>query len=463
MSSSQQESPAESNHGRLTLSALGSSTQYPSATEPTASRRLFRSSTSVPMNHSHAPPPRHLFCRGDSTFGSSVSQYAVGDCPSTQERLDSLLESYSTPAGERMERQEQAATKPVYRVKFKPPLPRFTRTNPTRDATTLTRSGIELQYRPHEKLIHSSLDGSLYESFTSGLGPHEWENCPRRSPKRVRSQSAPSSPGSSSKSPKRYKSSTLPNQIPLETLDKFHLEHTDPKLTPLHISAPDLRPPFVVRHADPALLERRNFCGESCCLLSTTKHQLSTQKSPLSGTTEDENERGDDLERQFEDENGLQAKQDGETFSGMYNRHLTAPTLSPTQHTSTTSMPHCEPFHKHSSLPPKSPLKSSFHRTTTHPRAAASKSAPTSPYKSQTKHCSVSSSSVPRRGGVPSSLRYNSDDALVAKYLVSQPGNTRAGVGSPLVVIQEKLERLRRECCECLVSVCLYIEYAYLH
>ena len=40
---------------------------------------------------------------------------------------------------------------------------------------------------------------------------------------------------------------------------------------------------------------------------------------------------------------------------------------------------------------------------------------------------------------------------IVAKYLVSHPGNVRSGVDSPGRVIEEKIERLKTECCDCKV------------
>ena len=237
------DSESKSCNGRLTMSALDSSHQQK---ESTSSRHPFRSEREmsyryVEENGSLSESHRRLSRSQPSLANATV---ASAECyESAQERLHSLLDSYRSP---HHERERQDSSKPVYRVKFKPPVPRSRSERVTCMPTS--SQGSEPPNEDGDGLPSSRPTTPSYQSPTVGLGPHEWQNCPRRSPKRVRSRSLPNSPAPPrAKVPKqthfRQRATTVPNQIPLDRLDTVHLECGNPELTPRghlqHSSAPD--------------------------------------------------------------------------------------------------------------------------------------------------------------------------------------------------------------------------------
>ena len=54
----------------------------------------------------------------------------------------------------------------------------------------------------------------------------------------------------------------------------------------------------------------------------------------------------------------------------------------------------------------------------------------------------------------PGPVKTAEDDTLIRKYLLPHPGNTRCGLDSPSKIIEQKLERLLRECSS--VQVCMH-------
>lgn len=103
----------------------------------------------------------------------------------------------------------------------------------------------------------------LSTSITAATGPHKWEACPRRSPTRQRRvSSAPASPTG-------RRTAAVSGQACRRNL--FSTGDLGGNLRNASCSGVlGERPPFVVRHADPKALTKRNFCGE---------------RSPLSGQT----------------------------------------------------------------------------------------------------------------------------------------------------------------------------------
>ena len=104
-------------------------------------------------------------------------------------------------------------------------------------------------------------------------GPHDWPDCPnrspdhsyrsperhRRSPENVRSRSVPLSPIPSLRlpsSPYHQKCVTVPDRVLSENLSSGHISRSPVKAGNL-----DARPPFVVRRIDESLVGKRNFCG----------------------------------------------------------------------------------------------------------------------------------------------------------------------------------------------------------
>ena len=87
----------------------------------------------------------------------------------------------------------------------------------------------------------------LNTSVTAGIGPHKWEECPRRSPvKQRRVRSAPASP-------------TGRRMEAISTHACRRNLFSTGEVTSGVVAG---RPPFVVRHVDSKALTKWNFCGE---------------------------------------------------------------------------------------------------------------------------------------------------------------------------------------------------------
>ena len=480
------------------MSALDSSRKGQS----TSSRRLFQSERQTSFhrteeNSSLAASDRRLshsqpsLVDGTRSTTAAVASGSKDGYGSAREKLHSLLESFSRPENEG-EHLRAVSPKPVYRVKFKPPVPRFG------GRGHVSASSQQQQRADHDHDVEMTSfrpTTPTYQSPTVGLGPHQWEDCPRRSPKRIRSQSLPSSP--IVPRPKMAKQcpqslhkrlTTVPNQIPLDRLESVHLECGPPDLTPPrhsphhhHGTLDSWKRPFVVGHADPKLISKRNFCGEvgvrAVChapsTLTSTTHScaggaerrsqpllptvtVATTTDAASGRShwregvaesseEDEEEPlhvGDITDSESDDGGGIGIKRDS---------------LSVTPEDIDGALP----VHKRTELTSDRSLKSEDIRSSSLSRSPQPRPRSTSPALSRPLRFSRSQPTTPagKRKSLQSSRSRSKSKSshrkrdLVSKYLLSQPGNVRKGVVSPpSKVIVEKIQRLRDECCACLVS-----------
>lgn len=243
-------------------------------------------------------------------------------------------------------------------------------------------------------------------SPTRLLGPHDWQDCPRRSPEPARTCSAPTSPSLHkhrslpSFLPNRYTPTSIPNQVPLDVLTSARqLEHMDPALVPApdftSKSVPDLRPPFVVRHVDNSLLSERNFCGATTFMPLKVKHeQVSVERH------------GGETKKGFVDKGADESAMEIDFESSPKNAQGSPRMSSP-----------------------------SNRRSSPRERRAGSPHSP-----------------VPTR-----SLHLGRREDLVSKYLVTSRSEksrqSKHEFGLLARTIEEKIERLKQECCECLVSL----------
>ena len=458
----------EEEHGRRLFmrSALDSSRHVRSSSTST-SRQLFQSERERSYrlddeSHSLSTNRRGLSQSQPSLANTTTPAAGTVDgYTSAREKLHSLLESYRGSEGER-ERQQEVPKSP-YRVKFKPPVPRF------RSEHALPTSGRHNNMRVGASdddrgiLSTSRPTTPSYRSPTVGVGPHEWQNCPRRSPKRIRSRSLPSSPAPRAKFPKkvpsplnlhRQRATTVPNQIPVDHLEAVHLDCGHPDLAPRRYrpqSAPDLRPPFIVPRPDPKLISKRNFCGEvgatavrhfppslpnltpTRTLTSTSAAGRQKQSSPAPPTATMATISGMPHWSRDMSDNELRITTDSESDVDSDDSRDQSPT--PVRHTRSN---------------PTTPVKN---------KPQSSRGVP-SLSSTSGKHVSMSARSVKssnsRRG-----RRYHGRRELVSKYLTERSGSASArrdGEASPSRVIVNKIQRLRNECCACLVSAILSIE-----
>ena len=304
-------------------------------------------------------------------------------------RLHSLLSSYR-PQHKDGSKMYEDTTKPI-RVKFKPPVPKFT---------------------PHTSVTKPFKQGSFTKPpYTSGVGLH---SCPHRyeTTERHRSTSVPNL--SAMRSSHCHKSSTLPNHVPVEFL------RLDPVLVPRG-TAPDLRPPFVVRHTDPKMIEKRDFCVYTSP--RTTRH-FTKRNGPSSARSEEQGEVQRVPSIYLND-----SSQDGGVISPQdtkpVDHYLNGQKPSPSNHT-------------HKSLPTTYKPK----KFTTSSKQTSTASFMSSPH-STTPYLGVQSQAWFGEEG--------SSRDLVSKYLLVHPGNIHRGEESPSKLIEEKLQKVMKECCECKV------------
>lgn len=216
------------------------------------------------------------------------------------------------------------------------------------------------------------------------------------------------------------------------------LETTEREFTPLiNSDPPDLLPPFVVRRVDESLLKERNFCGVVGGVHSDAHSPIKSPSKPFkSPTHKDEGVR---LEQQYSPERNSYP---GE--KGTVRPRYCSPRRTPCPDEGVAVLP--------SSLrtSPWNDRKLPSHLDQQH-------RLPYSPISSTT-----SSSSSPSQVASPSPSHQQPcvvTDDLVSKYLTNSSGNRKASPPGGHVhrecsaeAIGEKLEKLRRECCECLVS-----------
>ncbi len=303
-------------------------------------------------------------------------------------KLHSLLDSYMEPSTTK----PKECHKTPYQVKFKPRIPTFPKSTTT---PKLAQSA--------PPLVHSPLLSSrFYRSTTANIGPHQWETCPRRSPKPQRSISAPNSPAKRTKHTENYRPLSADFDDDLLALSDLDEPQTET----------DTRPPFVVRHADPHLMGRWNFCG---CSRAKNTNAAGSEIGPKRS-----------ILRKHE------VLDDSESFPGYQLLNESLPMSSkdyvPTSHSGRISTPL-------TSIP--SPTKNRSQLFTT-PRAGDFSS-----YDELPSYCSPGKKE------------------LMAKYLyggrssvgkgVCRPGNVRPGVDNPGRAIEERIERLKAECCNCRV------------
>ena len=260
---------------------------------------------------------------------------------------------------------------------------------------------------------HTGTSKPLYRTVTSDIGLHPWQTCPRRTQETLTAHSTPALNLSSLSSEPKQRTEKVRLQPNFASVDGLCLEHTDPTLYPCSPSRvdPDSRPPFVVRRADPSVLSRRDFCG-ACPALSVVKH--GRRKGEVADGDENPS-LSPPLTATVQRESGVfQDRQSGPSLSELYEKYLGGG--DGTQ-----------------SIPTKSPP-----------------SQPTTTRRSST--------------GRGADSRFDGPDEKTAS-IMAEPGNVRSGVLSPARQIEEKLQRLRKECCShvqvpspniCLVPSFLY-------
>ena len=250
-------------------------------------------------------------------------------------------------------------------------------------------------------------------------GPHEWTDCPNRSPDRLftspepgpqnrtpdrfQSHSAPHSPVPSLRlpsSPYHQKCVTVPHQFLHEDLAAARA--TDRSLTTPRNT--DSRPPFVVRRLDESLMEKRNFCGVVNGDIPTSN--LGTKSSALRGTSCGARE-----EISSQDES--------------------SPAVSP--------MPNRHGSYLHRDQQVQTDLMSY------------------SPISSISSSPSSSLSDIPVKLRLEPPIPPTSKEDLVSKYLTKTKGNMKprplVSQASSATAICDRLKKLREQCCECLVSL----------
>ena len=377
--------------------------------------------------------------------------------------------------------------KSPYRVKFKPPVPKFPG----------PKMHSQLSYSPTHHPSTLPPHSHLYQSTTTRVGPHEWETCPRRSPKRQRSYSAPTSPARRVRVSRRSHASSEGTRPLSADLDRsLALSDLDDSPTDEMV---DGRPPFVVRHIDPHLMERRDFCGCSQTQASGGPSRVSSgcssggafRQSPLRrGRAADGVELEGDMPAYLND--NLRMSNEDYVPSGRLSSRVHTPSLkyrphsvhfTTPPHTGTPTQVHSahSTTPSHMSTPPPVRFTTPLHTDTPTQVHSAHSTTPshmstsppvrfTTPLHTDTPtqvHSAHMSTSPPvrfttplhtdtptqvhsaHRSSYPSPHGRNRD--IVAKYLVSHPGNVRSGVDSPGRVIEEKIERLKTECCDCKV------------
>ena len=442
------------------------------------SRRLFQSEKRRERSY-HFDDESHSLLQSTTRHGglsrsqpslanTTANAGTVDGYSSAREKLHSLLESYRQ--SQDVERERQDVPKSPYRVKFKPPVPRFRSGHVVPVSVGQMRDDGESS----NKGIPSSTSRPTtpsYRSPTVGVGPHEWQNCPRRSPKRVRSRSLPSSPTPRAKFPKHARASTsplhrqherattVPNQIPLDRLEAVHLDCGHPDLTPRQYrpqSAPDLRPPFVVPRPDPKLLSKRNFCGEVGVHVTAVRHFPPSPPNPPSQTpAQTLTSAGSASGRQS---SPAPPTATIATVSGM--PYWSRDTSDDELHIVTDSESDVDTNDSRDPSPaPARHTKSSNPTTPVKNKPQSSRGIPSlSSTSVARKHVSTSArSSTTVRSSSSRRRRHRYDHGrreLVSKYLVEWSGSEkrRDGEASPSRVIVDKIQRLRDECCACLVS-----------
>ena len=310
----------------------------------------------------------------------TVNNTSSLDGDHTRLKLHSLLDSYLEPS-----KTETKEHKTSYRVKFKPPVPKFPKSaslKQTQNLLPTSRSPL--------------MSSELFQSTTAKLGPHQWVECPRRSPKRQRSLSAPSSPV------RRVKRANSENIQPLSADFDDFLALSD--LEDPQEEVMDTRPPFVVRRIDQHLMGRRDFCG---CSRTKNKEELSEiSKMSKSDASRSERKQSARIVPAYLNES-IQMSHEGYTttdHSGTLSRSLISPSKQ---------RPHSVQF-----------TTPTLSKPTTH--CSNGKQELLSKYQ-------VAGSSHVRRG-------------------LCRPGNMRRGMDSPGRAIEEKIERLTAECYDFQVS-----------
>ena len=433
----------------LSLSALGSGRHGNMKTTP---RRLYGSTTQMrkktrePLSDPQASYP--LLQRHSAPIGREREE------SSTQTKLHSLLNSYTNPPPICTMFKEG----PPRKVRLKPPVPKFVSretlsnsTAPQCNPKSTSFSTINVPTFPTPATLR-------YTSVSAGVGPHSWRECPRRqSPGKRwrpshRSASAPGFSvlshrkkwgvwGHSSRSLSHWRSTTLPNRVPLEALS---LERTDPLLSPRR-TAPMFRPPFVVRRTDSRMLERRNFCGSHG--VGAARHFNKEERQTCGGEeAREEDATPASLSRASSTSTEEPVTTNVPTLSDLYNQYLhrAGREQQPEARGKHTSVAYT---HHRSDQPHPwphlSPLNNSLTSSLTHT---------TPPPLPRQRHHTHSPSYSPTM----TSLGRNdvSGQDLVAKYLMVHPGNERgSSVQNPSKLIEEKLRQLKEDCCE--YKVCL--------
>lgn len=400
--------PSDDHHLSLTK-------PHPSSSQPPVS---------VETSHHGSSGICHTLFEPDSGLPSRCHSAPTGDAfgrdnpQLAQSRLHELLSSYTTPlpAHNKGGSEEQRSR---MRVKFKPAVPSFSHHEQVRD-------------QPNSAFSHShhrSQTGQHhYRSLSAQVGPHPWPACPQRSPSRERSDSAsrlsskPSAQCVRQRPLSPHHHSCTADRV---TLDALNIDALNPALlhqqgvSPGKLNSPhklrppaDVRPPFVVRHADPRLLERREFCG----------HSYSTASQRDSGSS---------LQQADEAPNICVGEVDSAMKGGVIHSRDVAKNALSSASTEGSAVDASQRAHEFYPLVPQPPPPPP-------PAAAASHPDHTTPVQL---------------------ARTHSD--LVSKYLVSDSGSLQSSRtnnggdgrgGSAFQLIEEKLVRLRQECCACRVS-----------
>lgn len=275
--------------------------------------------------------------------------------------------------------------------------------------------------RPHKGLGSTSQKESTPQDTTPSTcqlqdnrttrsyhGKCHWRECPGQ----VTSTS--SSPSLTQTQSHHRRSCTLRNHGRVGYFSS--LEETDPVLTPRTASAPDTRPPFVVRRVNPALLGKRNFHEEN--RPHTTQHFSKLESLPTSCA----------VPNIYLNDHPTTGSFSFQDFFGMSSRqiHPSHPTTSSSYVLTSTEQGNLQ-----------TPEASSNHSFLSSVPAGTSQSPRSLPQEV--------TSELPLRTYHPGACE------LVSKYLMAQPGNTRKGVASPSKQIEDKLQTVMRECCDCKV------------
>ena len=202
--------------------------------------------------------------------------HKTGREETAQDKLHLLLSSYTTEphplqdqeSGEGGLERELKLKRPHGRIKLKPPVPKFTSTKRSlsnQQGAKFSTGNPTQNHRVRGRGPLSSTTTDLYHCCTAFLGPHCWTACPRRSFRKHSAGQQPRPRSKSVPSPKlrgKYIQQRRLRYAP----GHHHASLDDLNVAPLASSGKgvvNLCRPFVAGKADVSVLARRNFCGQN--------------------------------------------------------------------------------------------------------------------------------------------------------------------------------------------------------